>query len=129
MPKIPWTKKTIQVAYKEDGKGQSHKKDMEALVLGPIAVHPDLHMEKWWAVASVTLGLKACRVEHKADALKIGEILWYRCQGAFREKTDKEIVAKLPLWIMRWCRKCNMEGAWVDPDIFKAEFEKQEIKK
>lgn len=113
-PQSHWVEKTIEVVLDDTDK----KKKVKARVFGQIAVHPSLEKSDRirgdFTISSVTIGVCIVAVSTEADAFKIGEVLWRKACLAFREKEWQDVIAKLPPWVIPWCRAMRNAVKYLD---------------
>jgi hypothetical protein len=63
-------------------------------------------------------GLLILWTEEEADAKRIGQFLWGRQAGAFKEEDPKEVTKRMAGWVVPWVRECRRQRKWVDPTLF-----------
>lgn len=114
-----WVKKRITITV--ETRGILHPRDVDAEVLGLVAVHPNVENPTWTSITALTIRLQLLSVGDAETAKRAAELLWSECGPCLRQKSRDAMIAsfdRLFPWVRPWVRACHEAKAWQEPSDF-----------
>lgn len=119
--KQQWMEREIEIAFK-NGLDGSEKRKINALCLGPLAVHgtqnktmPLKPGDRKYTLTHIPSCLAILQSNSNTDLKKIAVFLVDRFSAAFSHPTDEAIRGLLPVSVYEWIGVCFRAGGWCEP--------------
>lgn len=96
--------------------------EAEGVQLGNLLAHPSLNFDEqdplMWVVTILQTYLRVVKVKSKGAAMRVAEVLWFRCGAAVQQPSKLKILERMPKWVEGWAMACREASDYVDPAPF-----------